>query len=117
MSRIKNIGQYLDQPILVGKFSKVNPEDVKEKVNLTLACAGLNWDVRTAIVKFNKSNEQYRIRIEDYSSLYGSETDYMAGINRLNADIVAGKVPDILLIDSGMPVDSYIAKGLFESYE
>jgi len=100
--------------ILVGKFSKVNPEDVKEKVNLTLACAGLNWDVRTAIVKFNKSNEQYRIRIEDYSSLYGSETDYMAGINRLNADIVAGKVPDILLIDSGMPVDSYIAKGLFE---
>lgn len=100
--------------ISMGKFTKVPPAEVKDKIDLTLACAGLDWDVRTAVVKFNKNNEEYRIHIEDYTSMYGTETDYMAGINRLNADIVSGKVPDILLINSNMPVDSYISKGLFE---
>lgn len=98
----------------MGKFTKVPPQEVKDKIGLTLACAGIGWNVRTAVVDFNKNNEEYRIRIEDYSSLYGDDSDYMAGINRLNADIVAGKIPDILLIDSSMPVDSYISKGLFE---
>lgn len=97
-----------------GKFTKVNPADVKDKIGLKLACTGMNWEIRTAVVKFNKSSDKYRITVEDYYSLYGSETDYMAGINRLNADIISGKIPDILLIDSSMPVDSYIAKGLLE---
>ncbi len=98
----------------VGKFTKVPPKEVKDKITLTLACAGMDWDVRTAVVAFNKDSEEYRITVEDYSSLYGNENDYMAGINRLNADIVAGKIPDILLLNSSMPVDSYIAKGLLE---
>lgn len=97
-----------------GRFTKVNPADVKDKIGLTLACDGMNWEVRTAVVNFNKNSETYRISIQDYSSLYGTENDYMAGINRLNADIISGKVPDILLISSNMPIDSYIAKGLFE---
>lgn len=97
-----------------GRFTKVDPKDVKDRQTLVLACSGLDWDVRTAVVKFNKSNENYRITIQDYDSLYGSSEDYMAGSNRLNADLVSGRVPDILLLDSDMPVDSYISKGLFE---
>lgn len=100
--------------ILVGKFTKVMPEDVKEKKVLVLACNGLDWEIRRAVVQFNKSNEEYRISIEDYASLYGVENDYMASVNRLNNDIISGKVPDILVVDSNMPVESYIAKGLFE---
>lgn len=98
----------------IGRFTKVNPEDVKDKKTIVLACTGLDWNMRTNVVKFNKSNEEYRITIQDYSSIYGSDSDYMAGINRLNADIVSGKVPDILVLSSEMPADSYIAKGLFE---
>lgn len=98
----------------IGRFTKVEPKDVKDKKTIVLACTGLDWNMRTNVVKFNKSNEEYRITIQDYSSLYGSDSDYMAGINRLNADIVSGKVPDILVISSDMPIDSYIAKGLFE---
>lgn len=98
----------------IGRFSKVNPEDVKDKTTIVLACTGLDWSLRTQVVKFNKSNEKYRITIQDYSSIYGSDTDYTAGINRLNADIVSGKVPDILVLSTDMPIDSYISKGLFE---
>ena len=39
--------------------------------------------------------------------------DYTQGLTRLNADIVSGDVPDIMLLSSQMPVESYIAKGVF----
>lgn len=96
-----------------GRFSKVDPKDVKDKETLVLACSGLNWNVRTAVANFNKNNENYRITIQDYDSMYGNDTDYLAGASRLNADIISGRVPDILLISSYMPVESYISKGLF----
>ena len=98
----------------IGRFSKVDPKDIKDKKVITLACAGLDWDIRNSVVKFNKSNEEYRITIQDYASLYNSESDYEAGITRLNTDIASGKVPDILVINDSMPVESYISKGLFE---
>ena len=98
----------------IGRFTKVDSKDIKDKKVLTLACAGLDWDIRNRVVKFNKSNDEYRITIQDYASLYNSESDYEAGITRLNADIASGKVPDILIINDSMPIESYISKGLFE---
>lgn len=97
----------------LGRFSKVDPKDVKDKQVIVLACSGLDWNVREAVVKFNKNNENYRVTIQDYDSMYNTTDDYMAGQNRLNADIVSGKVPDILLLNSNMPSESYISKGLF----
>ena len=99
---------------VLAKFTKVPPEEVKEKQSIVLAMGYTNWNVREAAVKFNKANETYRISIQDYSSLYGSQDDYRAGVNRLNTDIASGKIPDIILLDESMPVDSYISKGLFE---
>ncbi|MGN0377795.1 MAG: ABC transporter substrate-binding protein [Suilimivivens sp.] len=98
----------------IGRFTKVDPQDIKDKKILILACTGLDWDIRTNVVEFNKNNEEYRITIQDYSALYASDTDYQAGINRLNTDIVSGKIPDILVLNDSMPIESYIAKGLLE---
>lgn len=103
-----------DSSNVPAKFSKVDPEDVKDKTQITLAMVNMNWQVRREVVKFNKSSEEYRINIINYYSLYGSESDSNAAMNKLNADIVSGKVPDILLLEDTMPVDSYINKGLFE---
>lgn len=99
---------------VVARFTKIPADEVKEKKVITLACAETDFNVTQAIVKFNKENEEYRILLQDYSSLYGSEFDYSAGLTKLNADIVSGKIPDILVLNSRMPVDSYISKGLFE---
>ncbi|MBD5546898.1 MAG: extracellular solute-binding protein [Lachnospiraceae bacterium] len=98
----------------LAKLSKVPPEEVKEKQVITLAMADTDWFVRRCVIDFNKNNEDYRISILDYNSLYGSDNDYMAGINRMNTDIASGKVPDIILVNYAMPMESYINKGLFE---
>lgn len=97
------------------KFTKVAPEDVQDKQVLSLACIYIDYDVRKQVVNFNKTNDKYRITIEDYSS-YNTETDYNQAQTKLNTDIISGKIPDILLVNSSLPVESYISKGLFEDF-
>lgn len=71
----------------------------------------VDYDIKARIVEFNKNNDTYRIQLKEYN-MYWNPEDYMAGYTRLNNDIISGKMPDILLVDSSMPFDSYIAKGL-----
>ena len=96
----------------IAKFTKVAPEDVKDKTVLTLAMASMDYELKSRVIAFNKSNELYRIDLQDYTSMYSENGDYQDGVSKLNTDIVSGKIPDIMLIDNSMPVDSYISKGL-----
>lgn len=94
----------------IAKFTKVDPKDVKDRQVITLAMASTDWTVKSRVIEFNKKNDTYRISLMDYSSETG---EYEEGISKMNTDIVSGKVPDIILLDDTMPVDSYISKGLF----
>jgi hypothetical protein len=68
---------------------------VEQKTTLTFACMYLDWNIRSQIIKFNRSNSDYRIEVEDYSE-YNTNDDYTAGLTKLTTEIISGKVPDIL---------------------
>lgn len=89
---------------------RVDASEVKEKTVLTLACMGLDWSLRSKIVEYNKSNDQYRIQVVDYSE-YATDDDYNAGITKLTTEIISGSVPDLFLT-SNLPIDKYAAKGV-----
>lgn len=101
-----------DEAYILAILTKINPKDVKDKKTIILGCNYIDYDVRKQVVQFNKENEEYRIVISDYSK-YDTDDNYSGGANRLNTDIVSGNIPDILVLDTDMPVDSYISKGLF----
>ena len=83
-----------------------------EKTTLTYAALGMGYDQRNAVIDFNKSSATHRIEVTDYSK-YSTDEDYFAGLTRLNTEIVAGKVPDIL--DAGtISLAQYAAKGVLE---
>lgn len=85
---------------------------LKDKTILTYATQYLGYDERNKIIDFNKKSDKYRIEIKDYSEFNTTE-DYQAGLTKLNTEIAAGNVPDILNV-SGLPVQQYGAKGLLE---
>ena len=89
---------------------RVDASEVKEKTVLTLACMGLDWSLRSKIVEYNKSNDQYRIQVVDYSE-YATDDDYNAGVTKLTTEIISGSVPDLFLT-SNLPIDKYAAKGV-----
>ena len=85
---------------------------VQDRTVLTYATMYLSYEMREKIIDFNKSQTQYRIEIRDYSE-FNTQDDYNAGLTKLNTEIIAGKVPDIL-DTSGLPIHQYGGKGLLE---
>ena len=99
-------------------MTRVDAASVVNKTVLTFACMYLDWDMRDAIVKFNRASNTHRIVVRDYSE-YNTDDDYNAGIQKLNTEMLSGKLPDMIDINTyNMPVEQYAAKGfLTDLYE
>lgn len=94
--------------------SKVPYESVPQKTVLTLAAQYIgSSNLSNAIIKFNRNNDKYRISVKDYSE-YNTEDDYTAGMTKLTTEILAGNLPDMLLLNANMPYEQYAAKGILE---
>ncbi|MCL2253019.1 MAG: ABC transporter substrate-binding protein [Lachnospiraceae bacterium] len=85
------------------------PPDANKK-NITLATMKSNFVLKDTIIDFNKNNSEYYIEIKEY----WKEGQLIADtLTELNLDLASGKIPDILMIDHGIPINSYGSKGLF----
>lgn len=94
-------------------LNRVDAATVQQKTELTLACFSLDYNLRSQIVRFNRTNASYRIVVTDYAE-YSTDDDYYAGLTKLNTEILAGKVPDLFANGLMMPMRQYAAKGLLE---
>ena len=98
-------------------LSKAAAGETSEKKVLRLAVMNLYPFTSKMVSRFNRSNPDYRIEVTDYSQYndYASanEEERNAGINRLQTEIIAGDMPDILDI-SLLSADRLGSKGLVE---
>ena len=94
----------------VVRLTKVPDDEVRESIILTYACMYGGYEFRRKILTFNKTNGEYRIQINDYSE-YNTNENYNAGYDRLNADIIGGKIPDMMSLNS-LDFRTYANKGI-----
>lgn len=89
--------------------------EVAVKEVLTLGALSVDQNTYAAIIKFNKSNEKYRITVKDYSEQidYSSENSYQDAITRMNNDILTGNAPDLISLN-GINVKLMAQQGVFE---
>lgn len=92
-------------------FTKVNPEDIPDKDVIVLAGFWVDYDLKKRIIDYNKESDKYRVVITEYQ-MYNTGDDYMAGYTKLNNDILAGKIPDIIVVDTNIKIENYVSKGL-----
>jgi hypothetical protein len=97
---------------MLTRLTKIPADQVKDRTVITLAGNYIDYNIRSKVYKFNDENQDYKIKLVDYSSLI-TDGDYSAGATQFNLDIVSGNVPDIMFFTNEEPVDSYINKGLF----
>lgn len=101
----------------IAELVPVPDSEAVPKYIITLGCLYLNYRIREQVYKFNRSNDEYRIVLKDYSANIdyreGSEFTYDDAIAKLNSDIASGDVPDLFVCSQELPFDSYAAKGLF----
>lgn len=93
-------------------MEKVPPEEVADEIIITIGMLYADYDVRTKAIEFNKANDKYRIRMIEYYG-YNNESDWNAGQKMLNNDIITSNAPDIILLNSQMPIESFKEKGVF----
>ncbi len=94
-------------------LTKVPDEQLQEEIILDLGCIYTDYYLTKAIISFNKRNTGVRVSVRDYSQYSNEENEWTGAETQLNNDIVTGNVPDILMLDSRLPVESYFQKGVF----
>ena len=93
----------------LGIFSRTEVPEGEQKQIVVLGTIGEpDEGLRRQVMAFNQESSRYRITIKQYIT-YDEE---LSALSQLNADILSGKMPDILMLDSEMPLQSYISKGL-----
>ncbi|MDY3791764.1 MAG: extracellular solute-binding protein [Oscillospiraceae bacterium] len=96
----------------ISKIAAVDSSEVAEKEIITLGCFYIDWSIRSQIAKFNKQSDKYTIYATSFSES-NDTSDWEAALTKFNNELLAGNVPDIILLNQQMPVSSYAAKGLF----
>lgn len=105
------------EPFLI-LLKKTPASEVVQKQTLVLGCMGLNQNLQSAIVDFNKSNAEYRIEVRDYSasvdwSQSNASDAYQNARTQLNNDILTGNAPD-LFVASDINLQLFAEKGVIE---
>ncbi len=92
-----------NEKMTVNVYHKADASKIAEKQMMVLGVfEWLDNEVKSEVIKFNRENKEYRIQIKEYDSY-----------DKLNMDVIAGNVPDILCLDH-LPVSQYAAKGMLE---
>lgn len=99
--------------VMVSVLERIPDENLKEEIIITVASEYMNYELRRAAIRFNKQNTGVRVSMKEYFQYNTEENEYTGAVTQMNADITMGNVPDILLISSGLPVESYFNKDVF----
>jgi hypothetical protein len=92
-------------------FEKIPEEEQKPRQVISVYCYYEDPNFLEFAADFNKKNTEYEIEMKIYNEDYTEQSEDV--IARLNNDILSGNIPDILLLNSNVPYDSYVSKGLF----
>lgn len=95
--------------MMISILTEVDPATIPDKKLIRLYALWLDIGVKRRVLEFNKSSQEYEIELTSY----GDDMDWQDAITKLNNDMISGNIPDVLLVNSSMPIDSYISKGIF----
>ncbi|MDR0991353.1 MAG: extracellular solute-binding protein [Ruminococcus sp.] len=91
-------------------LTKVAPEDVPDKSIITVAAINDQYNLNQYIREFMLANPQYQVELKQYS--VDSKSTYDDAITAFNNDIIAGNIPDVIVIEPEMPYGNFVRKGM-----
>ncbi|MBR3537357.1 MAG: extracellular solute-binding protein [Oscillospiraceae bacterium] len=111
---------YVDQPGLGLRLLRRVDDDTLKKVQerrvIDLASVATGSAMTKLVTEFNRTNEKYRIHLEDYSK-YEDNSDswlYKSGLSVLEKEIMKGNTPDIVMFREDFDYMRYIGFNAFD---
>ncbi|MGN1305946.1 MAG: ABC transporter substrate-binding protein [Oscillospiraceae bacterium] len=101
---------YSQDDMVIYVLTKLDPSEIPDKELISVYTTYIPYQIKSRISQFNKTSDKYQIEVTSYMD--DDWSNYDDCIKRINNDLVAGKIPDILICDSSLPFNSYVSKGL-----
>ena len=97
-------------------LTKTDVSQITQKEIITIGSLYTDQAMQAAAVKFNKTNDKYRIKVKTYvdNNAEWTENLYSDAQTALNNDITSGKGPDIYNLSSTGSIQNYVSKGVLE---
>lgn len=96
--------------LMANILTEVDPSTLPDKKLIKIYALYLDIGIKRQILEFNKNNPEYEIELTSYEEY--AVNNYQDAVTKLNNDMIAGNLPDIIVLNSELPIDSYISKGL-----
>lgn len=102
----------------VAYLKETPASEVVQKTEIVIGSYYTDSSLESAIVKFNKSSDQYHVTFRAYIDYTNCETDedyenaQTDALTRLNNEITSDDCPDLLMLEN-VNVEQYAAKGVF----
>lgn len=96
-------------------LTRTEASQVAEKKTITVGTLSMDQSMQASAVKFNKTNDQYRIKLKqyiDYNQEW-TENTWSEAIQRMNNDITGSNPPDIVDL-SNVNIAQLASKGVLE---
>jgi len=98
----------------IALLTRTKASEVAQKETIVIGAMYSDSDLQSAAVRFNKTNDKYRISIKTYVDYNNwTENSWSDALTNLNNDITSNNCPDIIDL-SGLNVQRLAAKGVFE---
>jgi hypothetical protein len=91
-------------------LTKIAPEDVPDKSIITVAAIAEPIYFDDYIKEFSLTHPYFQVEYKQYAAL--SDASYDQALTAFNNDIIAGNIPDVIVIESEMPYGNYVANGM-----
>ncbi|MGN1135277.1 MAG: extracellular solute-binding protein [Oscillospiraceae bacterium] len=101
---------YSNGDLIINILTKIDPSEVPDKELITMSTMYIPYNIKSKISEFNKNSDKYQIEVTSY--LDNDWSNYDDCLKRFNNDLVAGNIPDLLVVDASLPFNSYVSKGL-----
>jgi ABC-type glycerol-3-phosphate transport system substrate-binding protein len=92
------------------KLTKVDPKDVPDKSIIKVAAVAEPIYFEDYMKEFSLTHPQYQVEYKQYA--VDSKTTFDEALTAFNNDIIAGNIPDVIVIEPEMPYANYVRKGL-----
>jgi ABC-type glycerol-3-phosphate transport system substrate-binding protein len=92
-------------------LTKIDPKDVPDKTIIKVAAIEDPPFLAGYLTEFAAAHPEYQVDIKLYKK--DESTSFEDALDAFNNDIMAGNVPDVLVIAPEMPYASYVKKGIF----
>ncbi|MCL2821208.1 MAG: extracellular solute-binding protein [Oscillospiraceae bacterium] len=110
-----DISDTWEENLSIQYLKRVPFDELQDRTLLTLAAFNLDNDTRDAVTAFNRASNTHVVQVIDYSKYNtGGDWGWLAALDKLALDLTTGKIPDMISITDGFPLQKYAIMGLFE---